>query len=62
MEQLPSHEVAINIIKDIEQLKIELDDWIINGKKIAAKRARKLTLSLTKIMKDFRSLSVKDSE
>lgn len=62
MEQLPSHVLATDIIEAMTQLRAELDDWTSNGKKVAAKRARKLTLSLTKTMKDFRSASVKDAE
>lgn len=49
----------------IEQIKAEIDVWTVNadaqlnkGNKAAGARARKSALALSKLMKDFRKVSV----
>ena len=60
MEDLKSVEVASDIVTVVEQLVEELNDYSSNRKKIAAKRARKQTLELGKLFKEFRKQSVAD--
>jgi len=60
MEELKSVEIVSGIKGLIEELVAELDDYAIKKKKVAAKRARKQTLELAKLFKDFRSQSVAD--
>lgn len=52
--------IASDIKKVITELIDELDDYSSNKKKIAAKRARKKTLELTELFKNFRKQSVAD--
>lgn len=52
---------ANEMIETMEVLQAELIDWISKGKKAAAKRARKHTLTLQALSKNFRRTSVSES-
>jgi hypothetical protein len=60
MNQMESVQIAEEIKGIIEDLVAELDDYILNKKKAAAKRGRKQSLELTKLFKAFRKSSVAD--
>jgi hypothetical protein len=57
-----SKEVALNIMSTTEELTAELDAWTNKGRKVAAKRARKLTLQIATMYKEFRHLSVAEAK
>jgi Holliday junction resolvasome RuvABC DNA-binding subunit len=57
-----SKEVAQNIMTLTQELNTELETWVSKGRKVAAKRARKLTLQLASEYKEFRHLSVAESK
>ena len=60
MEDLKSVEIANDIKVVVETLVTELNDYSAKKKKVAAKRARKQTLELSKLFKEFRKQSVAD--
>jgi Holliday junction resolvasome RuvABC DNA-binding subunit len=57
-----SKELALDIMSTTQELSTELDTWVTKGRKISAKRARKITLKLASMFKDFRHMSVAESK
>ncbi|MEZ0183424.1 histone H1 [Flavobacterium oncorhynchi] len=50
------------LITKIETFKIESDSLIEKGVKVAGARARKSTLEIEKLLKEFRKVSIEESK
>jgi len=51
-----------NIISEMETLKADANSQIESGNKAAGTRARKSSLAIEKLMKEFRKASLEDSK
>lgn len=64
MEQNKLYMKAIleNIVSEMENLKNDANSQIESGNKAAGTRARKSSLAIEKLMKEFRKASLEDSK
>lgn len=55
-------EMVNNILEKMKEFEKDATSYVEKGNKAAARRARKYTLELEKLMKEFRKASVEDTK